>query len=488
MADTRPTAEPSTGPVFRIDEPPALSTRCGPSTWFRPCASWWRGQDQAREALEKAATPTWEGLAQPLAELAEPLGYAWNVVHHLLSVKNSPALREAEAEVQPEVVAAALRARAEPGVLRQASWPCATARAWAALSEPRRRIVESSILRGRAGRRRRWRARPSSASWPSRPSWPRPTTAVLEQPARRHQGLRPGAARARAEVAGLPASVLAAAAQSARENAGERRQRWPAATRRARAPGASPWRRPLYVPFMEHSPPARSARAALPGVRHPGLVGRAGQPAADRAASCALRREEARAAGLRLVRRAGPAAQDGQARCAAVEALLDELRRASRPARRARAGRADRVRPRSRAATPALTLALWDVRLLGRAPARAALRLQGGGAAPVFPAARRCWTGCSRWPGGCSGSVIAPADGEAPVWHPDVRYFRVRDEDGSRAGRRSSSIPTAARPTSAAAPGCRAAWIASGSPTAACACRWPTWSATRRRRSTASRR
>jgi oligopeptidase A len=30
-------------------------------------------QDQAREALERSATPTWEGLAQPLSDLAEPL-------------------------------------------------------------------------------------------------------------------------------------------------------------------------------------------------------------------------------------------------------------------------------------------------------------------------------------------------------------------------------------------------------------------------------
>ena len=29
------------------------------------------------------------------------------------------------------------------------------------------------------------------------------------------------------------------------------------------------------------------------------------------------------------------------------------------------------------------------------------------------------------------GAVITPADGEQPVWHPDVRYFRVRDEDGT---------------------------------------------------------
>ena len=28
------------------------------------------------------------------------------------------------------------------------------------------------------------------------------------------------------------------------------------------------------------------------------------------------------------------------------------------------------------------------------------------------------------------GVRIAPADGDAPVWHPDVRFFRVSDPDG----------------------------------------------------------
>ena len=29
------------------------------------------------------------------------------------------------------------------------------------------------------------------------------------------------------------------------------------------------------------------------------------------------------------------------------------------------------------------------------------------------------------------GVVITPADGEVPVWNPDVRFFRVADEDGT---------------------------------------------------------
>ena len=66
-------------------------------------------QDAARAALEGSLAPTWEGLAAPLSALGEPLGYAWNVTHHLLSVRNSPALREAQEAVQGDVVAASLR-------------------------------------------------------------------------------------------------------------------------------------------------------------------------------------------------------------------------------------------------------------------------------------------------------------------------------------------------------------------------------------------
>ena len=55
-----------------------------------------------------------------------------------------------------------------------------------------------------------------------------------------------------AEVEGLPDSVRAAAAQSARENAGD-----DASAGRRPPPSAGPWRitleAPLYVPFMEHA-------------------------------------------------------------------------------------------------------------------------------------------------------------------------------------------------------------------------------------------
>ena len=35
---------------------------------------------------------------------------------------------------------------------------------------------------------------------------------------------------------------------------------------------------------------------------------------------------------------------------------------------------------------------------------------------------------------GDAAEAVEPADGEAPVWHPDVRFFRVRGEDGAHSG------------------------------------------------------
>jgi oligopeptidase A len=104
-------------------------------------------QDEARAALEGALEsgqikPTWESLAAPLSALAEPLSYAWNVVHHLLGVKNGAALRAAQETVQPEVVAAALRLGQSRALYRGFR---ALRDSGAPLEAAQRRIVETSI-------------------------------------------------------------------------------------------------------------------------------------------------------------------------------------------------------------------------------------------------------------------------------------------------------------------------------------------------------
>jgi len=59
--------------------------------------------------LEAAIDPTWSGLVEPLERLGDRVAQAWGVVQHLMGVRNSDALREAQEAVQPEVVTFGLR-------------------------------------------------------------------------------------------------------------------------------------------------------------------------------------------------------------------------------------------------------------------------------------------------------------------------------------------------------------------------------------------
>ena len=60
--------------------------------------------DRLVERLAAPATPaSWPDFAQPLADGLEPLGRAWGVVGHLHSVKDVPAWRDAYNEMLPEV-------------------------------------------------------------------------------------------------------------------------------------------------------------------------------------------------------------------------------------------------------------------------------------------------------------------------------------------------------------------------------------------------
>src|SRR4051794_33080562 len=53
------------------------------------------------ERLEVSATPTWDGVVDPLERLGDRLGRTWGTVGHLMGVRNSDAMRAAHETVQP---------------------------------------------------------------------------------------------------------------------------------------------------------------------------------------------------------------------------------------------------------------------------------------------------------------------------------------------------------------------------------------------------
>ncbi|KAL9683610.1 hypothetical protein QQ045_015433 [Rhodiola kirilowii] len=94
--------------------------------------------------LEKTVEPTWPKLVEPLEKIFDRLNVVWGIVNHLKSVKDSTELRSAVEEAQPEKVKFELRLgqstpiyNAFKTIRESADWPM--------LSEARKRIVDAQI-------------------------------------------------------------------------------------------------------------------------------------------------------------------------------------------------------------------------------------------------------------------------------------------------------------------------------------------------------
>ena len=95
-------------------------------------------------AIEANVIPTWDKLCKPLEELDTPFEYTWSVINHLVSVKNSDALRQAHQEVLPKVIGFSLRmSQSKP--IYQGLKQLRASREFAGLNDARKRIVEKKI-------------------------------------------------------------------------------------------------------------------------------------------------------------------------------------------------------------------------------------------------------------------------------------------------------------------------------------------------------
>ncbi|KAJ9699379.1 hypothetical protein PVL29_008128 [Vitis rotundifolia] len=94
--------------------------------------------------LETTVEPTWPKLVEPLEKIIDRLSVVWGIVNHLNSVKDSPELRSAIEEVQPGKVEFQLRlGQSKP--IYNAFRAIRESSDWEALSDARKRIVEAQI-------------------------------------------------------------------------------------------------------------------------------------------------------------------------------------------------------------------------------------------------------------------------------------------------------------------------------------------------------
>ncbi|PSB54755.1 peptidase M3, partial [filamentous cyanobacterium CCP1] len=94
--------------------------------------------------LEASVKPTWDGLVKPLEKIEERLSWSWGIVGHLMGVKNSPELRQAYEQMQPEVVKFWNKlSQSQP--LYEGFKKLRESDAWNHLDESQKRIVESAL-------------------------------------------------------------------------------------------------------------------------------------------------------------------------------------------------------------------------------------------------------------------------------------------------------------------------------------------------------
>ncbi|CAN6983054.1 unnamed protein product [Brassica oleracea var. botrytis] len=97
------------------------------------------------EQLENSVEPSWPKLVEPLEKLVDRLSVVWGVINHLKAVKDTPELRAAIEDVQPEKVKFQLRlGQSKP--IYNAFKAIRESPDWSSLSEARQRLVEGNVL------------------------------------------------------------------------------------------------------------------------------------------------------------------------------------------------------------------------------------------------------------------------------------------------------------------------------------------------------
>ncbi len=362
--------------------------------------------------LEAQIAPTWEKLVEPLTRIEERLSWSWGIIGHLMGVKNSPELRQAYETVQPQVVEFISRlSQSKP--IYEAFLSQRQGESWGQLDEAQQRIVEASLRDaqlagvGLVGEKK---DRFNAIQLELAEITTKFSNNLLDATKAFQLKLTTPE-----DIAGLPASLLSLAAQTARTQ-GE--------TNASTETG--PWvitlDFPSYFPFMKYSD-NRELREKL----YKAYVSRAdlgeldNNPLIDRILQ--LRQEQAHLLGystyaeVSLARKMANSVDE-------IEKLLDNLRQVSYEA-----AKQDLEALKTFAGTD--DLKHWDIAYWSEKQRQAKFNFSAEELRPYFPLPR-VLEGIFSLAKRIFGVEIIAADGKAPIWHPDVRYFQINDEKGEK--------------------------------------------------------
>ncbi len=362
--------------------------------------------------LEAQIAPTWEKLVEPLTRIEERLSWSWGIIGHLMGVKNSPELRQAYETVQPQVVEFISRlSQSKP--IYEAFLSLRQGESWGQLDEAQQRIVEASLRDaqlagvGLVGEKK---DRFNAIQLELAEITTKFSNNILDATKAFQLKLTTPE-----DIAGLPPSLLSLAAQTARGQ-GE--------TNASSETG--PWvitlDFPSYFPFMKYSD-NRELREKL----YKAYVSRAdlgeldNNPLIDRILQ--LRQEQAHLLGystyaeVSLARKMANSVDE-------IEKLLDNLRQVSYEA-----AKQDLEALKTFAGTD--DLKHWDIAYWSEKQRQAKFNFSAEELRPYFPLPR-VLEGIFSLAKRIFGVEIIAADGQSPIWHPDVRYFQINDEKGEK--------------------------------------------------------
>ena len=407
-------------PVFEAITPEAVSSHI-PELMAQLNEELSALEQQLEHSFSSSTALSWSAVMDPLQRLGERLRWSWGVVSHLNGVCNSPELREAHAAQQAAVVQFGNRAGQSQLIYRALEQLQAHQDQ---LDPAQQRILAAELrdmqLRG-VGLSGADQEAFNAASQELAELSTRFGNQVLD--ATNGWTLR---LSDRADVDGLPASLLDQLAQAARQ-AGD------AEATAENGPWLLGLDMPRYAPFLKYSR-RRDLREQVYRAHVSRASGKDGSelnnwPLIERILS--LRGEQARRLGYANWAEVSLAAKMADSE-SAVEGLLEELRAAAYPvaktelkaladcARRHGAPEADDLQP-------------WDVSFWAEKLRQESFELDSEALRPYFPLPRvleGLFGLCER----LFGITIKAADGEAPVWHSDVRFFRILDNGQPLAG------------------------------------------------------
>jgi oligopeptidase A len=369
-------------------------------------------------SLEKARESSWDAVVSPIERIHDRLGFGWGIVEHLMGVKNSTPLRAAYDEVEPLVVKFFTRMGQSEEIYR-ALVALRDGGGGHRLDPVQRRIIEKLVqeaelsgvaLQGEA-RERFQKIRLELAELSTRFG----NHLLDATKAFALELSHPG------EIEGLPRSFLEMAAQAAR------------ATGISGATASEgPWRitldGPSYLGFMKHA-----VRRDLRETLYRAHVGRASSGEVDNRplidAILKLRREEAGLLGF------GTYAELSLSRKMAesvprAEALLEELREVSYAAAKRELDELRAFMRERGASEEAGDIRHWDVSYWSERLREERFDYSEEELRSYFPMPR-VLEGLFALAGKLFGIEVVASDGDAPVWHGDVRFFRVRAQDGT---------------------------------------------------------